>query len=57
MADGQRAILPVWHEIDEHNLTKVAPPLADLRAANTRHGIDRVADQISKAIRRRPLTS
>lgn len=54
MADGQRAILPVWHEIDEHDLTKVAPPLADLHAANTRHGIDRVADQISAAIRRQP---
>lgn len=49
-----RAVLPVWHEIDEHYLVETAPLLADVLAANTNEGIDSIADQISRTIRRRP---
>lgn len=51
---GARAVLPVWHEIDEHYLVETAPLLADVLAANTNEGIDSIADQISRAICRRP---
>lgn len=53
-AGGVRAVLPVWHEIDEHYLVETAPLLADVLAANTNEGIDSIADQISRTIRRRP---
>lgn len=53
-AGGVRAVLPVWHEIDEHYLVETAPLLADVLAANTNEGIDSIAAQISRAIRRRP---
>ena len=55
MTGGQRSILPVWHEIDQHNLVTVAQPLADRLAANTAHGADDVADEVSRAIKRRRL--
>ncbi len=53
MAGGERLILPVWHRIDAQYLAGVAPPLADLVAADTGDGIRVVAERISSAINRR----
>jgi hypothetical protein len=39
-------ILPVWHELEASDIASKAPLLADIVAASTREGIERVADQI-----------
>lgn len=52
-ADGRHLILPVWHGIDQHDLVQRAPALAGRLAVSTARGVDHVADEISRAIRRR----
>ena len=44
--DGQKVILPVWHEITKSELAKYSPVLADRLAANTSEGIDNVCRAI-----------
>lgn len=51
--DGERVILPVWHEIDAQELVRFSPTLADLYAARTSEGLDAVAELISQAITKR----
>jgi hypothetical protein len=46
-------LLPIWHGIDEAFLAGQAPSLADKVAANTADGIEKVADQVSNAIKQR----
>jgi hypothetical protein len=53
MIDGQRMILPIWHEINSSFLVDQAPMLADLLAGRTEDGIDQLAAQISRAIHKR----
>lgn len=43
---GRKVILPVWHEIDEECVVRVAPMLADKLAARTTDGIEHVAREI-----------
>jgi hypothetical protein len=50
MIDGERVILPVWHEIDTVDVVHFSPPLADVLAARTSEGLDTVAERISRAI-------
>ena len=49
---GEKAILPVWHQIDKRALVRHSPMLADRLAASTRDGIPKVADQILRAVGR-----
>lgn len=44
-------ILPVWHGIDHQQVCAFAPLLADRKAANTREGVDRVAEEIARSVR------
>jgi hypothetical protein len=46
-------MLPVWHGIDQSYLATVHPPLADLLAVSTSNGVEKVADEVSRAIARR----
>jgi hypothetical protein len=57
MADGEPSILPVWHNVDERDVIRHAPTLADVIAANTNQGLDAVAKSISVAIDRRRRAS
>ena len=41
--NGERAILPVWHEIDPQDVVRFSPTLADLYAARTSEGLDTAA--------------
>lgn len=49
--EGPTVILPVWHEITKQDLLKVAPMLADKKAANSKNGIAAVAKELVQVIR------
>jgi hypothetical protein len=48
--EGNKVILPVWHNVDRERVAALSPSLADLLAANTNDGIAEVAASISRAI-------
>ena len=48
--DGTKVILPVWHNITAEQLRARSPMLADRIAALSRDGIDRVVDDLARAI-------
>ena len=51
---GQKIILPIWHEVDRSVVTRYAPLLADRLAASTADGIEPVVEQIVAAYGMRP---
>jgi hypothetical protein len=51
--DGkEKVILPVWHNLTREEAVKYSPMLADKLAASTAQGIQNIAEQIEKAVRR-----
>ena len=48
--DGTKVILPVWHNITAEQLRARSPMLADRIAAMSSNGIDRVVDDLARAI-------
>lgn len=48
--DGTKVILPVWHNITAEQLRARSPMLADRMAAMSSNGIDRVVDDLARAI-------
>lgn len=50
---GEKVILPVWHEVDEQDVRKYSPLLADRLAVSSKNGLDYVVDQLLEAIRKR----
>jgi len=48
--DGTKVILPVWHNITAEQLRARSPMLAARIAASSRDGIDRVVDDLARAI-------
>lgn len=48
----KRVILPVWHQIDQESVRRFAPPLADLFAVRSEHGLDAVVEALCRAIDR-----
>lgn len=48
--DGTKVILPVWHNITAEHLRARSPMLADRIAALSSDGIDRVVDDLARAI-------
>ncbi len=49
-ASGEKAILPVWHGVDQAYVVGVSPPLADRLGVSTSTGLQHVAEQIIRAI-------
>jgi len=47
---GEKAILPVWHDVDRQAVLRYSPVLADKLAANSQDGVESVADQIVRAL-------
>ena len=45
---GQKALLPVWHDLDKQTLLRYSPTLADRLAADTRKGLDTLVAQIER---------
>lgn len=55
MVGGNKVILPIWHGVDHSSIVKYSPPLADAVAANTKDGLNKVAEDIVTAVRSAPL--
>ena len=53
MVGDERVLLPVWHEIDENFLVKVAPTMADRVAVPSSGGIGHVVDRLVQTLERR----
>jgi hypothetical protein len=50
IASGAKVILPVWHGIDHEFIAQRSPVLADRLGVKTSSGLERVADEISRAL-------
>jgi hypothetical protein len=49
-ASGQKALLPVWHELEKQALVRYSPMLADRLAADTRKGLEPLVAQIERVL-------
>jgi TIR domain len=49
--EGEKVILPVWHNIDAEGVRKSSPMLADRKAVRTDQGLEVVVQQIMEVIR------
>jgi hypothetical protein len=47
---GEKAILPIWHDLARETLLEHSPTLADRLAAHSTEGIDAIADQICRVL-------
>jgi len=54
--EGVKVILPVWHNIGASDIRAYSPTLADRLAVSSSAGLDRVVDQLLKAIGHRAST-
>jgi hypothetical protein len=51
-ATGEKAILPIWHELDSDTLLRYSPPLADRLAGRSEEGIDALVEKIIKVLKK-----
>ena len=49
-ATGEKAILPVWHRVDQRTVASFSPTLADRLAARTADGIETVAAALQRVV-------
>jgi TIR domain len=49
---GEKAILPVWHDLDASTLARYSPPLADKLAARSGEGIAAIVDKILRVLKK-----
>ena len=56
-SEGRNLILPVWHEIDEREITRYAPILADKFALRTSAGLPFIADKLVQVLGNSPSPS
>jgi hypothetical protein len=49
-SSGKKAILPIWHEIDQERVTKYSPLLAGRLAGRSADGMTRLRQQILAAL-------
>ena len=50
-ASGEKAILPIWHEIDRDTLLQSSPTLADKLAGNSKEGLPVIVDKIIEVLK------
>lgn len=50
-ASGEKAILPIWHELDWKTLMRYSPPLADRLAGCSEEGIPALVDKILRVLK------
>jgi hypothetical protein len=53
MHESRDIIIPVWHKVNESDIARYSPALADRLAIPTSMGIPAMAEKIIKALRRR----
>lgn len=51
-ASGDKAILPIWHQIDRHGVVAYSPTLADRIAALSSEGVQAVAEKILAVLKK-----
>jgi hypothetical protein len=51
MAAGDPLILPVWHHVTHSDVLRYSPPLADVKAVETRKGVRYVCRELLKRLR------
>jgi len=51
MSEGDPVILPVWHEVTHSDVLRYSPPLADVKAVETRKGVRYVCGELLKRLR------
>jgi CRP-like cAMP-binding protein/class 3 adenylate cyclase len=51
-ASGEKAILPIWHELDRDTLMEYSPPLAERLAGRSDEGIAPLVEKILRVLRR-----
>jgi hypothetical protein len=51
IAEDRRLVLPVWHNIEQSEILRHSPQLADVLAASTARGIETVAAELLKKLR------
>jgi hypothetical protein len=49
-ANGEKVILPVWHEIGFTEVRRYSPTLADLKAVETKDGLPHVVERIMQVV-------
>jgi hypothetical protein len=55
VGEGEKVILPVWHDLDAKYVARYSPPLAAKLAPNTSEGIDALVAHIERALARAGL--
>jgi hypothetical protein len=56
-ASGEKAILPIWHQIDRDAVTRHSPLLAGRLAARSSDGIEAIVEKIMAVLKRRSSTT
>ena len=51
IAEDRRLVLPVWHRIEQAEILRHSPPLADVLAVSASRGIEAVASELLKRLR------
>jgi TIR domain len=51
-ASGEKAILPIWHELDRDTLLRYSPPLADRLAGRSEEGIASLVEKILRVLKK-----
>lgn len=51
-ASGEKAILPIWHELDRDTLMRYSPPLADRFAGRSEEGIPALVEKIVRVLKK-----
>jgi len=55
--DGDKVILPVWHQVEKGDVRRYSPILADRLAANTSQGLNAVARAIANVVQKNGITT
>lgn len=50
-ASGEKAILPIWHELDHEEVARHSPTLADRVAGRSTEGVQALVDKIMRVLR------
>jgi hypothetical protein len=49
---SEKAILPIWHELDRNTILRYSPPLADRLAGRSEEGIPSLVEKILRVLRK-----
>lgn len=51
MADGNTVILPIWHQVSHAEVLRYSPPLADVKAIDSKKGVRYVCRELLRRLR------